>query len=44
MSFIDKPELKTGFWLGLGFLLALLVLGIIRALFYRATAGRQRNG
>lgn len=36
MSFVDKPDLKTGFWVGLGLLGAFTVLGILQALYYRA--------
>ena len=37
-----KADLKTGFWLGLGLALALLVLGVLQALTLRAVG--QRNG
>lgn len=29
MAFVDGSDLKTGFWLGLGLLAALLVAGLI---------------
>jgi hypothetical protein len=31
-----KADLKTGFWLGLGLALALVVLGVLQALTLRA--------
>lgn len=36
-----KAEVKTGFYLGLGLALALLVIGLLQALTLRAV---QRNG
>lgn len=36
MSFIDTPDLKTGFWVGLGVALAFLVLAILQLVFYKA--------
>lgn len=36
MSFVDKPDLKSGFWLGLGLLGAFVLLGVIQAAYYRA--------
>lgn len=36
-----KAEFKTGFWLGLGVALALLVLGMLQALTLRAVARRD---
>jgi hypothetical protein len=43
MAFIDKPDLKTGFWVGLGLLGAFLVLGLLQAAYYRAR-GRASGG
>lgn len=43
MSVIDKPDLKTGFWLGLGLLGAFLVVGLAQAAYYRAK-GKAGNG
>lgn len=42
MSFVDKSDFKTGFWLGLGFLLALFAIGVARFSF--ALLGRRRHG
>ena len=30
MAFVDKPDLKTGFWIGAGVLLAMIVLGLVQ--------------
>lgn len=37
-----KAGLKTGFWVGIGVALALLVLGVLQALTLRAVG--QRSG
>lgn len=42
MSFIDKPDLKQGFWLGLGVLLAFLFIGLVR--FSIAAVAHRRSG
>lgn len=42
MSFIDKGDLRMGFWLGLGLLGAFLLLGILQYGLMRA-AGRDRS-
>jgi hypothetical protein len=36
MSFVDKPDLKTGFWVGLGVLGAFLVLSLAMSAYYKA--------
>lgn len=36
---IDKPDLKYGFWLGIGLLLAFLVWSLISRLIGRARRG-----
>lgn len=36
MAFIDKGDLKTGFWLGLGVIGALIALGFVQAAYFRA--------
>lgn len=42
MSFINTPEIKTGFWIGLGVLIAFLVLGMFRTGLYLVT--RRKDG
>jgi hypothetical protein len=37
MASIDKVDLKTGFWVGLGFALAFTVFALITALLRRVT-------
>lgn len=36
MPFIDKPDLRTGFWIAVGVFLALLLIGLVRMLALRA--------
>jgi len=43
VSLVDKPDLKTGFWVGLGLLGAFLLLGLVQAAYYRAK-GRAGAG
>lgn len=43
MSFLDTPDLKSGFWLGLGLLAAFAVWAFVQLLMMRA-AGKTRNG
>lgn len=33
MAFVDKPDLKTGFWLGLGLLIAISAWALASGLF-----------
>lgn len=37
MSILDKPDLRMGFWLGLGVVLAFLFIGVVRYLIARFT-------
>lgn len=36
MAFVDKPDLKTGFWVGLGVVLAFAVWALASGLLGRA--------
>jgi hypothetical protein len=36
MAFVDKPDLKLGFWIGLGLLLAFAAWALAAALLGRA--------
>lgn len=42
MAIVDKPDLKTGFWIAIGVFLALVLIGLFRALAVRAL--ERRNG
>jgi hypothetical protein len=33
---INTPEIRTGFWLGLGFILAMIVVGFFQLLWVKA--------
>jgi len=44
MSLVDKPDLKTGFWIGLGLLGAFLLLALVQAAYYRAKGARAGGG
>jgi len=35
MAFVDKPDLKTGFWVGLGLLIAIAAWALAAGLFGR---------
>jgi hypothetical protein len=35
MAFVDTPDFKTGFWIGLGIILALVVVSIGMSLYQR---------
>lgn len=41
MSFIDKADLKTGFWLGLGVILALMAATFAQVLVMKARGTRD---
>jgi hypothetical protein len=36
VAIVDKPDLKTGFWVGLGLVGAFIVWGLVSALMARA--------
>jgi hypothetical protein len=36
MSWIDKPDFKTGFWIGLGVFLAAALLSLLMSAYYKA--------
>lgn len=42
MAFIDKPDLKSGFWIAVGVFLALVLIGLARMLAVRVL--ERRNG
>lgn len=44
MSLIDSPDLKTGFFLGLGLLAAMLLLGLVQSAYAKARGGRTGGG
>lgn len=41
MPFIDKPDLKSGFWLGLGVIFAFMFIGFVQLLAGRAVGKRK---
>lgn len=43
MSFIDKPDLKYGFWIGLGLVLAFAVWNFFTIILPNLLGGRRRG-
>lgn len=44
MAFIDKTDLKSGFWLGLGVIFAFMFIGFVQLLAGRALRKKTASG